>query len=75
MLKRELGKKPMTDLNRDQPLKFGGAVPQRAPGGLRSAWTLALSSWGSHAAVFHGLAAAVEPVDLARKDSNGNVTI
>ncbi|WP_411286508.1 hypothetical protein [Phenylobacterium sp.] len=66
----------MTDLNRDQPIKFGGAVPQRAPGGLRSAWTLALSSLCSpHAAAVHGLAATVEPVDLARKDSNGNATI
>lgn len=67
MLKRELGKKPMVDLDRDRLIKFGRARAAEGAGPVTLSMDIgAIKLVLSHAAAVHGLSASVEPVDLAR---------
>jgi integrase len=67
MLKRELGKKPLTDLDRDRLIKFGRKRAAEGAGPVTVSMDIgAIKLVLSHAAAVHGLSASVEPVDLAR---------
>jgi integrase len=67
MLKRELGKKPMVDLDRDRLIKFGRNRAAEGAGPVTLSMDIgAIKLVLSHAAAVHGLSAPVEPVDLAR---------
>jgi integrase len=67
MLKRELGQRPMTDMNRERLIKFGrDRAAQRAGPVTVSMDIGAIKLVISHAAAVHGLRVSMEQVDLAR---------
>jgi integrase len=67
MLKRELGKKPLIDLDRDRLIKFGRARAAEGAGPVTVSMDIgAIRLVLSHVAAVHGLSATIEPVDLAR---------
>lgn len=67
MLKRELGKHNMTDLDRDRLVKFGRKRANEGAGPVTVSMDVgAVKLVIQHAAAVHGLAVKVEPVDLAR---------
>jgi integrase len=67
MLKRELGKKNLAELDRDRLIKFGRQRAQQGAGPVTVGMDIgAIKLVLSHAAAVHGVAVQVEPVDLAR---------
>ncbi|MDO8912207.1 MAG: site-specific integrase [Phenylobacterium sp.] len=67
MLKRELGKKAVVDLDRDRLIKFGRARASQGAGPVTVSMDIgAIRLVLSHAAAVHGIAASAEPVDQAR---------
>jgi integrase len=67
MLKRQLGSRNMTELDRERLIKFGRKRAAEGAGGVTLSMDIgAIKLVLSHAAAVHGLAVPVEPVDLAR---------
>jgi integrase len=67
MLKRELGKKTITELDRAYLVKFGRTRARQDAGPVTLSMDIgAIRLVLSHAAAVHGLSASVEPVDQAR---------
>lgn len=67
MLKRDLGKKSVVDLDREQLLKFGRARAAQGAGPVTLSMDIgAIKLVISHAAAVHGLEISVEPINLAR---------
>lgn len=67
MLKRELGKLTLADIDRERLVKFGRARAAAGAGPVTVSMDIgAIRLVVSHAAAVHGLPAKVEPIDLAR---------
>lgn len=67
MLKRELGKLTLADIDRERLVKFGRARAASGAGPVTVSMDIgAIRLVVSHAAAVHGLPVKVEPIDLAR---------
>ena len=67
MLKRELGKLTLADIDRERLVKFGRARAAAGAGPVTVSMDIgAIRLVVSHAAAVHGLPVKVEPIDLAR---------
>lgn len=67
MLKRELGKRPVVELDRERILQFGRMRAEQGAGPVTLSMDIgAIKLVISHAAAVHGLQVSVEPVELAR---------
>ena len=67
MLKRELGKLDMTEIDREHVVKFGRARANQGAGPVTLGMDVgAIRTVLSHAAAVHGIAVSIEPVDLGR---------
>jgi integrase len=67
MLKRELGRRNMSELDRERIIRFGRERAAKGAGPVTLSMDIgAIKLVLSHAAAVHGVAVPVEPVDLAR---------